>query len=283
MVPRSSVPASPYDAYLRVYEPLEAFSPPARARWAAYVADPAHRDRQGALTAARREAVRNLVATPPVVVPAAESADAYVLEVDGRVLVCPWDTRLRSWLALDELRDELPDPLLGLVVSPAALANVEAARAGWRREHPDAYSRILTSTWHVPMWWFVAFDPSQRQLMLGEDRRELVYRTAIGPARQRLARGLRTLQSAMPDSIITAAVETLGTWLEEFHPASWVELDYGGLVHMLTVDHLEADISAQDVAAGIAALGDGDPVQAEEHYTRLIDRWRHVQAFERAS
>lgn len=283
MVPRSSVPASPYDAYLRVYEPLEAFAADERQRWTSYAAEPRHRDRRRAVDAARWEAVRNMVATPPVMVPARESRDAFVLEVDGRVLLCPWSTRLRSWLALDELRSELPDPLLALVVPPAALAHVEAAHAGWHREGPDAYSRILTSTWHVPLWWFVPFNASQRELCLAEGERELVYRTSMGSARRRVARSLRILRETLPDSLITAALETLGQWLEEFHPRSWLELDYGGLVHMLTTDHLEADISVHDVAAGIAALGDGDPVRAGEHYNRLIERWRAVQALEQAS
>jgi hypothetical protein len=141
----------------------------------------------------------------------------------------------------------------------------------------------LTSTWHVPLWWFVPFNPSQRQLCLDEGARQLVYRTAMGAARRRVGRALRILEEALPDSLITAALETLGQWLEEFHPASWLELDYGGLVHMLPSDHLEADISVHDVTAGIAALGDGDPVRAGEHYNRLIERWRAVQALEQAS
>jgi hypothetical protein len=276
------VPACPYDAYLRVYEPLEAFPPGERERWASYVADPRRRDRAVGVSAARWESLRNLAATPPIVVPSSESQDAFVLDVDGRPLVCPWDTRLRAWLALDELRDDLPGPVLAVVAPPSALAAFEEEEARWRREHPDAHPRILTSTWHVPLWWFVAFGAQERRLHLHEPR-ELVYRTPMGQARRRIARGLRTLRRTVEDSVLTAAVETLGRWLEEFHPSSWVELDYGGLARLLPADHLETDTSAQDVADGLTALADGDVVRAGQCYERLIDRWRAVAAYEHAS
>ena len=36
-------------------------------------------------------------------------------------------------------------------------------------------------------------------------------------------------------------VEQVGRWLEEFHPRSLVELDYGGLVHLLGAEALAAE------------------------------------------
>lgn len=69
----------------------------------------------------------------------------------------------------------------------------------------------------------------------------------------------------------------VGSWLEEFHPRSMVELDYGGLVHALPADRLRADRSARDVAAGIAALRAGDEAGAAEAYEELAERWREVR------
>jgi hypothetical protein len=69
----------------------------------------------------------------------------------------------------------------------------------------------------------------------------------------------------------------VGRWLEEFHPRSLVELDYGGLVHALPAGALEHDHSAADVAEGIAALRRGDGAAAGEAYARLVDRWRSVR------
>ncbi|CAM5590392.1 hypothetical protein SCANM63S_02271 [Streptomyces canarius] len=62
-----------------------------------------------------------------------------------------------------------------------------------------------------------------------------------------------------------------------FHPRSLVELDYGGLVHVLPAGELEGDHSAADVAAGIEALRRGDGAAAGEAYGRLVDRWRAVR------
>lgn len=69
----------------------------------------------------------------------------------------------------------------------------------------------------------------------------------------------------------------VGRWLEEFHPRSLVELDYGGLVHALPAGQLAGDRSAADVAEGLAALGNGDSEGAGEAYARLAERWRAVR------
>ena len=63
--------------------------------------------------------------------------------------------------------------------------------------------------------------------------RSLVYRTAMAQARRRVARALQVLRKALPDGPTVTSVEALGRWLEEFHPRSLVELDYGGLVDLL--------------------------------------------------
>ncbi|MGH3322008.1 MAG: hypothetical protein ACRDN9_17905, partial [Streptosporangiaceae bacterium] len=80
-----------------------------------------------------------------------------------------------------------------------------------------------------------------------------------------------------------ASVEELGRWLEEFHPHSLVELDYGGLVHLLDDDRLRADQSVADVAATLTALETGHPQLAGVLYERLLARWRGVQALESAN
>ncbi len=69
----------------------------------------------------------------------------------------------------------------------------------------------------------------------------------------------------------------VGRWLEEFHPRSLVELDYGGLVHALSPELLAGDRSAADVAEGLTALRDGDGEGAAEAYARLAERWRAVR------
>jgi hypothetical protein len=71
--------------------------------------------------------------------------------------------------------------------------------------------------------------------------------------------------------------------LEEFHPRSIVELDYGGLVDLRTDAELRADDSPRDLAVALAALGEGDLQTATEAYDRVIERWRIAHRVESAN
>jgi hypothetical protein len=113
--------------------------------------------------------------------------------------------------------------------------------------------------------------------------RGLVYRTAMSRARRRTARALAVLRRTVEDGDVAAGLEDLGRWLEEFHPRSLVELDYGGLVHLLDDSALAQDESARDVATALAALGSGDAAAATEAYTRVTARMKALQAVESAN
>src|SRR5256885_5484535 len=123
----------PYAAYLRVYQPLIAFTEPERAAWSAYAASEERPRRAGALDVEHDLAMRRLIAVPPIVVPPRESRDAYVRRVDGTTYVCPWETRLRSWLALDRLRREMSDGLADLFVPRRVAEQAAEALDRWRR------------------------------------------------------------------------------------------------------------------------------------------------------
>jgi len=281
---RTSV-ITPYTAYLRVYEPLQAFPEPARARWRQYVGSGATLDRIDGSQAEHREALAGLLATPPLLVPAHESADAYGLIVDGSVLLCPLQTRLRCWSAIAETRDQLPPPITDVVLPPVVVQQAEADFERWRGDNPDEQPHILTNTWFVPLRWFVPFTQDERTVEFGGagQARTLYFRTPMVEARRRVARALRVLDRTVADGPIINGVIDLGQWLESFHPHSWLELDYGGLVHLLDDDALSEDESAADVAEALAALAAEDASTAAASYTRLMERWRAVQALERAS
>ncbi len=319
----------PYAAYLRVYEPLAAFAEPERSYWQSYAAEGPR------LTAVdeHRGRLADLTAVPPLAVPEQESRDAFVHEADGVLYLCPWRTRLRSWLALAELREELPAPLLDAAVPPVVRAQAEADWDSWRTRHPDGRPWILTSTWSIPVRWFLLFGdeereyiPSRSELAVegtdghpdglrdsrgegqdgpGEDasadgREEadarqqndgakrrpapvLRYRTPMAQARRRVARGFRVLRETLDAGPLVDGVEEVGRWLEEFHPRSLVELDYGGLVHAIPEQGLAGDRSAEEVAEGVAALRAGDPVRAGRCYRALTERWRRVQELQYAN
>nr|WP_221462814.1 hypothetical protein [Streptomyces olivoverticillatus] len=266
----------PYAAYLRVYEPLGAFPEPERTHWARYA-------RRGTLPGVQdelRRSLADLLPTPPVPVPVHESGDAFVAVVDGVVCICPWRTRLRGWLALEELARRFPAPVLDAVLPPVVRRQAEADYERWLERNPDARPWIKTHTWQVPLRWFVLFSDEEREYGKSEPGGEelvLRYRTPMVQARRRVARGLRTLRDAIEEGPLIDGLVEVGRWLEEFHPRSLVELDYGGLVHMVPEAWLAEDHSAADTAEGLAALRAGDGVRAGEAYERLTERWRAVR------
>ncbi|MGC5345009.1 hypothetical protein ACPXCE_11820 [Streptomyces sp. DT24] len=266
----------PYTSYLRVYEPLAAFPEAERAHWERYAGRAEIPTAQDEL----RRSLADLVPTPPVGVPVHESADAFVAEVDGVVCVCPWRTRLRGWLALAELAEMFPPPVLDAVLPPVVRGQAAADHERWLEHNPDARPWIRSAVWQVPVRWFVLFSDDEREYAAaGVDGGPPVlrYRTPMVQARRRLARALKTLRETVDEGPLTEGLVDVGRWLEEFHPRALVELDYGGLVHALPGSRLAEDRSAADVAEGIAALRDGDSDGAGVAYGRLAERWRAVR------
>lgn len=280
-MPRATVLNVPYVSYLRVYEPLAAFPEPERSHWARY----ARRERLPTAQDEVRRALTDLLPVPPVPVPVQESADAFVAEVDGVTCVCPWRTRLRGWLALAGLGRELPTVVLDAALPPVVREQSGADFERWRERNPDARPWIRSALWGVPVRWFVLVADEEREFVKvdaeGEDGTggtlSLRYRTPMVQARRRVARALKVLRTELEDQTTVEALVDVGRWLEEFHPRSLVELDYGGLVHTLTEEQLAEDHSAAEIAEGLTALREGDRERAAAAYERLVERWRAVQ------
>ncbi|WP_199552537.1 hypothetical protein [Streptomyces sp. N35] len=286
---KASAVCVPYASYLRVYEPLAAFPEPERTHWVRY----AEREERPSYQDELRRSLRDLVPTPPVPVPVHESSDAFVAYVDGVLCICPWRTRLRGWQALGALDEQLPKPVLDAVLPPVVRRQTASDYESWLERNPDARPWIRSATWHVPLSWFVLFTDEERlyeekpvpeeEAGAGEGAPLLRYRTPMVQARRRVARALKTLRDTLEEGPLIDGLTDVGRWLEEFHPRSLVELDYGGLVHTLPSDHLDEDHSAADVAEGIAALRQGDGERAGVAYARLMERWRTVRAMQFAS
>ncbi|RII12013.1 hypothetical protein DSC45_27345 [Streptomyces sp. YIM 130001] len=277
-MPKVSSVCVPYASYLRVYEPLAAFPEPERSHWARYAERDDHPSYQDEL----RRSLGDLLPTPPIPVPVHESADAFVARPDGVVCICPWRTRLRGWQALGEVGDELPAPVLDAVLPPVVRRQAAADYERWRERNPDARPWIRTCTWQVPVNWFVLVDDVERRFVPADEVEPgvpamLRYRTPMVEARRRVARALKTLRDAIEEGPLIDGLVDVGRWLEEFHPRSLVELDYGGLVHTLSDELLDADHSAADIAEGIEALRNGDGDGAGAAYARFVERWRSVR------
>lgn len=263
----------PYMAYLRVYEPLAAFPEPERSHWARYAKrkdTPTAQDEQ-------RRALADLLPTPPVPVPVHESADAFIVVVNEVTCICPWRTRLRGWQALEALEELLPASVLDAALPPVVRRQAATDYEQWRERNPDARPWIRGAAWHVPVRWFVLFDDDEREYTKSDKAPVLRYRTPMVQARRRVARGLRTLRDTLEEGPLIDGLVDVGRWLEEFHPRSLVELDYGGLVHAVPEGQLAEDRSAAEVAEGLAALREGDGERAGVAYEKLSQRWRAVR------
>ena len=283
-----------YAAYLRIYEPVSAFHEPDRSRWVAYANSATRPRRRDSLAVEHAEALRRAITTPRVTVPERESEHAYVRRADGITYVCPWQTRLRCLLTYGQMRSEPDD-------GPALAALTRLGEAGPARLH------ILASIWTVPLTWFVPFAPAERWLSLGEGRgraagpatasaiRALVYTTPMARARRRVARGLAALRHlpagsgvAVLEPVLEPAravgdLAEVGRWLEDFHPYSLVELDYGGLVHLVSDDALCGDQSVAEIRAAIDGAARGECELAVAMYLRARNRWRAFAEFEQAN
>jgi hypothetical protein len=281
-----------FAAYLRVYEPLAAFEGDERRYWEAYVGDGRAPEREAGVAAERLAALRALASVPARGLPDVGD-EAFVVDVDGVTLLCPWRTRLRALQALDAFRAELPDEVLEAFAPRPLLDAADDELERLRGEEPDLRVHVQTSPWHVPLRWFVLVDPAEREVDLGVAAgparttrpvgRRLVYRTAMSRARRRTARALDVLRRTVEEGPVSSGVEEMGRWLEEFHPRSLVELDYGGLTHLLDDAELTQDESARDIAGALAALAEGDPSKAAAAYGRVTARSKALQAIESAN
>lgn len=296
----------PYVSALRVYEPLAAFPADEQAAWRAYrqarTNGGAHAAAGGgAVTTGGDELTEERTVTwsavgtglAPRLDELAERAS--LLEHGGLILVCPWATKTRAARAALTAREGVP-PVLADAMVPLPLTSA-AERALGERDEPDSAEprlHVLTATWGPPVRWFVLFDESEREvreLDAGSTngtasvarRRRVVFRTEMSNARRRAARALAVLRRGLGEVSVVEATERTARWLEEFHPRSVVELDYGPVADLFDDDALAEDTSAADVAAALAALGNGDGAAAGEAYERVSERWRAIQAHERAN
>ncbi|GAA1286546.1 hypothetical protein Psi02_53790 [Planotetraspora silvatica] len=288
----------PYAAYLRVYEPLTAFAPRDQEAWTGYAESRDRPRRAHALEVEHGESVRRLMYVPPMPAPEQESANAYLRRLGDTLYVCPWQSRLRSWLAFTTFRGSMSIKLADRFVPQTVAERTADAFDRFKRYEHSLRTHIRTNTWHVPTSWFVPFDSAERWLVLGADQgetteptaqtttappRNMLYVTSMAQARRRVARALVVIRRHVGQVTTLGEVEEVGRWLEEFHPHSLVELDYGGLVHLMDDETLQNDQSVAEVATALGGLDNGQEELAFAMYQRVIVRWRSVQALQFAN
>lgn len=296
----------PFTAYLRVYEPVSAFT----GGYGRRVAAAAEAAPLGITAAGSRERevwLRSQMAAPPRLLPAERrdgseapsgSTDVLVLRPEDaprsdrrkarrELLVCPLEMRGRSAAALvsflGESNPALQSEVLGYTGMTSARAQSRASAV--LAEADDKALHVLSVTWTIPLPWFTLVEPSERRLVLGsgpdDPERELSWRVAMKDARRRVAEARQLAEDTIGEEGPTRILIDTDRWLARFHADSVVELDYGGLVQLLDDDALRSDTSAEQVHGVLDALRSADMEKLSELFESLREHWGELAARER--
>jgi hypothetical protein len=292
----------PFVCYLRVYEPLSAFDAPLADRLAERV--DTHALSRSAVGEREQELwLKSQLSQPARLLPgeladgrAAPNAplDVLVLQTaevpasdTGTVgpgpLICPLDLRPRSAAALVGFL-----ATTGVVLRQAVLSTDADRARGHATEVMSAAGatavHVISSTWTVPLPWFALVEPADRHIVLGDGEgavREVYWRCAMADARRRIANAYAVTKENLGDEGPAVILRNTGRWLEQFHPHAAVELDYGGLVQLLSDEALLEDTSAQDVQAILTAMKAGDTDELGARYEKVREFWAKLAAKER--
>lgn len=196
----------------------------------------------------------------------------WTVEWDGRRLVCPRNLRLRVLESTVAFANAFRGLGSGLIPEPAAQAADRELKA-YHRSHPEHRSHILTSAWHVPVRWYAAFDPADKEIYEVPEGTRLRFRTDIGGARRRLRDAYDVLTGLTVFAGPAQELLQVLAWLEPFPDGSMVELDYGEVSALFDSNDLVFDDSCELVKESLEALAAGDMVRAGECYGRVVTRW----------
>lgn len=201
----------------------------------------------------------------------------WLAEWEGKRLVCPRHLRLRVLESTIAFASSFQGMGVGLIPEAAAEAADRELRS-YRSVYPGHRSQVLTSAWHVPVRWFVAFSPDEREVYDEAGRPRLRYRSGIASVRERLAHAIEVLREVGMIQGPTAEMGQLVSWLEPFADDSMVELDFASVSELFDPKDLVLDDSVALVAESVEALEAGDLMRAGELYGTVVTRWSHAYA-----
>ncbi len=254
-------------AYLRVFEPLDAFPAAERERWSRYVAAGRGVSVGAALETESRTAVVRLITGRPPLAPEA----ALVRRVGARIHLCPLQLAERQAVALLAFRDIVPEPVIDAFVSAEEAGGaLTAVQRLYRPPH------IQEASWEVPLLWFVAFGAEERHFVNPPEGRgpRLTYLTVARTALDRLDRAISVIEGNVADGEEMAeSLTELVDWLASFDDDSLVELDYGGLAAIISEGELAIDLSCEELWDAIEALERRDAAVAMARYEAVSNRW----------
>lgn len=245
-------------AYLRIYEPVDLVTVAVdRLPVAGEISDAVHWSEYGLVDEPLRE-------------------DTLEAEWNGHRYLCPRRPKLRLLEGVLAFHNAF---IGGEFLVPETIAATAAAELQQLRDRePEQRSHILTSPWHVPLRWFVAFTPEDREIVQLEEAVSIRYRTDRQSAIRRLSQALAILEDAGMDDGVVDNVREFSDWIAKFSESALVELDYGSVAELFDDAQLVFDESAAEVWESIVALGAKDWERSARMYNEVSGRWRHAAA-----
>lgn len=261
-------------AYLRAFEPLDAFPALEREWWGGYV------ERGSGISLSEARATEDRVAVSRLLTGrgSLNPDSALVRRVGGRIHLCPLQLELRAATAMQSFLDTVP-----IEVADAFVPDVRARQSLTALGRPDRPPHIRDAAWAVPLPWFVLFSAEERHYVDPPEGRgpRLTYLTTGGLAAARIERAIAVVESTIEDGeAVLAELADVGDWVDSFHAESLLELDYGRVATLFSRNELASDRTCSDLWTAIDALADGDAMAAAAYYGVARSRWstlRHKQ------
>ncbi len=204
-------------------------------------------------------------------------------DADGEQLICPLDLRPRAGAALVAFLDSAM-PILAAAALPLPVRTARRLAEAAMAELGDGAAHVISAAWSVPLPWFALVEQDDRNVQ--DDPRRVWWQVSMADARDRIGLAETVVRETLGESVAgdgpAEVLAETGAWLERFDDDSVVELDYGGIAAVLTVEELAADRSAEQAAAALDALADGEAESAAEAYQALQDFWAAIAARERS-
>jgi hypothetical protein len=279
--PGGGVRPFPYVSYLRVYEPLDAFSDAQQLA----ILDQRARERELTESIEHEQSLRRVLR--PVSDPFPHSEPELVrvthfpsLNGTTAPYYCPNQLAVRTTLAAESLDQSLRGPLIDVLVPDVAR---EAHQA---RLDPDTFAdevaklHTRSATWGVPFAWFALIHEDDLTEVVEDDGRVITVRVTarIGDCIDRGRRSVAQLAIGAPEMDLLDELTEIIEWLEVFRRDAVVEVDYGPVA-----DRVFPDDSPMDVRLGIESLAEADMMGAAASYRRLASRWIPIRQLARAS
>ncbi|MGH2680425.1 MAG: hypothetical protein ACRDG8_08065 [Actinomycetota bacterium] len=260
-------------AYLRVFQPLDAFERDEQLRWERYLVS-------NRWVPGRRRRYLDHAHDGLGLIASADGEHSEVRVVDGRTYLSPWRTRMRVLAAALAFRETRPIELSERFLSKKDAKRVARELHRLRRRDPLAVAFCHQSPWHVPIRWFALFTDEERRLADDEHGRlRLRYRTTARRALRRAGQTIPLLRRSDLGPIGDLLMD-LHEWIALFDPRSLVELDYGSLCDFLTWDELDDDRSVRDLGLALEALERHEFPRSAEIYQGVLSHWAEIRGHE---